>query len=122
MLTAAVALAAGLGSVCRYVLDHAIKRNYPGPFPHATFVVNLTGSLILGFVTGMALHHGWAHTTSLVLGAGFAGGYTTWSTLMWESVALVETKAIGMALANLGLSIATGLGMAALGLGLAQLG
>jgi CrcB protein len=56
-----------------------------------------------------------------VLGTGFLGGYTTWSTYLWESLALVEAGAWVPAALNLLGSLAVGLLAAAAGLGLAQL-
>lgn len=58
MLTLAVVLAAGLGTVARYVLDQVVQHNTVGEFPYGTLLVNTTGSLLLGFTVGLAFHQG----------------------------------------------------------------
>lgn len=116
-----VTLAAGAGAVARYLLDRGVTRLDPAPFPVGTTVVNVTGSLLLGLVTGLALHHGLPRTPTLVIGTGFAGGYTTLSTWAWESLALAEEGRWGAAAANVVGSVAGGLAAAALGLAIALL-
>src|SRR5664279_4340867 len=88
-------------------------------FPWGTFAINITGSLLLGLVTGLALHHGLAHRPTVVLSAGFTGGYTTWSTWAWESLVLAEDGSLLEAGANIGASLVVGVLAAAAGLGLA---
>jgi CrcB protein len=125
MLTTLVALAAGLGAVARYAVDEAVSRAVwrrgRGAFPYGTFWVNVSGSFVLGLATGLAAHHGLPRTPTLVVGTGFAGGYTTLSTWAWESLALDEAGRAGAAALNVVGSIAAGLAAAAMGLGLALL-
>ncbi|HET7312527.1 MAG TPA: fluoride efflux transporter CrcB [Mycobacteriales bacterium] len=121
MVTLAVALAAGIGAVARYVFDQIVEHKTSGTFPLGTLLVNVTGSLLLGVVVGLGLHHGLPTTPSVVVGVGFAGGYTTFSTWAWESIALHEDGAPGQAIVNALGSFATGLVAAAAGLGLALL-
>lgn len=121
MTVLAVALAAGLGAVCRYVLDQVVQHQHDQTFPWGTFVINVTGSLLLGLVLGLATHHGLPAVPAAVVGSGFLGGYTTWSTYLWESLSLAETRAWGAASLNLLGSLAAGLAAAAVGLGLAAL-
>jgi CrcB protein len=116
-----VGLAAGLGAVARYVLDQIVQHHHDSAFPWGTLSVNLTGSFLLGLVTGLALHHGLRHTPTVVLSAGFAGGYTTLSTWAWETLALAEAGAMGAATMNALGSMAAGLAAAAAGFGLALL-
>jgi CrcB protein len=121
MLTVAVALAAGLGAVCRLLVDRSVTARTRRPFPFGTLAVNVTGSLLLGLTTGLAAHHGLDPDLATVLGAGLAGGYTTLSTFAWEAVDLAAT---GRAAAGAGYVVAsavTGLLAAAAGLGLALL-
>src|SRR3954451_6118243 len=119
MLTLLVTVAAGLGAVSRYAVDRVVTRRRRGGFPAGTFLVNLSGSLLLGLVTGLVLHHGTANDVGAVVGAGFAGGCTTFSTWAWECLALVETgeRRTGAAY-GIG-SFVAGLVAAAAGLGLA---
>lgn len=121
MLSIAVALAAGLGAVLRYVVDQFIQHRSRGDFPYGTTMVNISGSLLFGFVTGLALHHGLPATPTVIIGARFAGGYTTLSTWAWETLALAETGDLLEAGVNIAVSFAAGLAAAAAGLGLAML-
>lgn len=121
-MTLLVTIAAGVGAVCRFVVDGAVQRRTRKPFPLGTGVVNLSGSFLLGLIVGLSAHHGLATSTAMVLGAGFTGGYTTLSTWAWESLALAERDASGVALLNVIGSLAAGMAAGAAGLGLALLG
>lgn len=87
-----VALAVGgagaFGALARYLVDAGLQRRTGGAFPFGTLVVNLVGSLILGVVAGLALTHAGTATARTVIGTGFCGGLTTWSTAAWETVRL----------------------------------
>jgi CrcB protein len=121
MLTLAVALAAGAGAVLRYLVDQLVQHRTRGDFPYGTVIINVTGSFLLGLATGLALHHGLAATPTVIIGTGFAGGYTTLSTWAWETLALAETGDLLEASVNIVGSFAAGLAAAAAGLGLALL-
>jgi CrcB protein len=121
MLTLAVTAAAGIGAVARYLLDQTVEHKTSGSFPLGTLVVNITGSLLLGVVVGLGLHHGLGKSPTTVIGVGFAGGYTTFSTWAWESIALREDGEPAQGVANALGSFAAGLLAAAAGLGLALL-
>ncbi|HVT20465.1 MAG TPA: fluoride efflux transporter CrcB [Mycobacteriales bacterium] len=116
-----VAAAAALGAAARYAADLAVQRRLPSVLPWGTFVVNVTGSFVLGVVTGLANHHGLGARWVAVIGTGLLGGYTTWSTFAWESFALAEQRRLGAALLNVAGSLAVGLTAAAAGLLLARL-
>lgn len=120
-LALGVGIAAAAGAVSRYLLDLFVAHLHERTFPWGTFVVNVSGCLALGLVIGLGLHHGLSAGTTTVAGVGFLGGYTTWSTYMWESLALSESGAYGQAALNLAGSIAAGLAAAAAGFGLALL-
>jgi fluoride exporter len=119
LLAFAVALVAGVGAVCRYVVDHVIQHQHDSVFPVGTFTINVTGSFVLGLTTGLVTHHGLSTTAATVIGGGFCAGFTTFSTWMWETIALAETGALLEAAANLAGSLAVGLAAAALGFWLA---
>jgi fluoride exporter len=121
MLSLAVALAAGLGAVLRYVVDVTVSQRVRAEFPYGTLVVNVSGALFLGIVTGLSLHHGLPQNTTLILGTGLAGGYTTLSTWAMESVALSQEGSLAEAGINVIGSFALGMAAAAAGLGLALL-
>ena len=103
------------------MLDQVVQHQHDQTFPWGTFVINVTGSLLLGLVLGLATHHGLPAAPAAVVGTGFLGGYTTWSTYLWESLALAEAGALGQAALNLFASLAAGLAAAAAGFALAAL-
>jgi CrcB protein len=121
MLALGVALAAGLGSVARHLLDRLVADRARSEFPYGTLVVNVSGSLLLGLVLGLAMHHGLASAPTTVIGTGFAGGYTTLSTWAYETLVLTEAGRYRPAVANVVVSAALGLAAAAAGFGLALL-
>jgi CrcB protein len=116
-----VGLAAGLGAVARYVLDHLVQHRHESSLPWGTLVVNVSGSLLLGVVTGLASRGALGGQPAAVLSAGFCSGYTTWSTFMYESLALAEDGSRAAAGLNVLASMTLGLGAAATGLALAAL-
>jgi CrcB protein len=115
----AIAIAAAAGAVARYLVDLAVQHRTRSALPLGTLVVNTTGSLALGFLAGLALHHGLHDTPRLVIGTGFIGAYTTFSTFLYETIQLIEHGARLDALVNTTLSLVLGLGAAATGLALA---
>ncbi|MBU8812139.1 fluoride efflux transporter CrcB [Mycolicibacterium goodii] len=106
-----VAILGGLGAVCRFLVDRAVSARAPGGFPYGTLAVNLSGALLLGFLSGLAL----PATIALVVGTGFVGSYTTFSTWMLETQRLGEERQIRTAVANLAVSVVLGLTVAGLG-------
>jgi fluoride exporter len=121
ILALLVGLGAAFGAVARYVLDQAVTRRRGSTFPAGTWLINITGSFILGLLTGLAAHHGLSDQVVTVIGTGVCGGYTTFSTFSYETVRLSEDGAGLVAVGNVVGSIAAGLAAAALGLGLALL-
>jgi CrcB protein len=121
ILTLAIGIAAGVGAIGRYVLDRLVQRQHDTPFPLGTFGINVLGSFLLGLVTGLATHHGLSKAPTDVIGIGLCGGFTTWSTYCWESIALAEARLRGLATLNVVGSLAAGFAAAAAGLGLALL-
>lgn len=112
-------IAAGVGAPARYLLDGFVQDRTSGEFPWGTFVVNMSGCLALGFLTGMGLDHGLSATTRTIIGTGGLGAFTTFSTFSFESVRLVEDGAFDLAVRKVGLSLVIGAAMAALGMALA---
>jgi CrcB protein len=121
ILALLVGLGASLGAVARYVIDQAVTRNRASAFPAGTWIINITGSFILGLITGLAAHHGLPTDVVTVVGTGVCGGYTTFSTFSYETLRLTEDGAGLVAIGNIAGSIAAGLAAAALGLGVALL-
>lgn len=119
MMVVLVATAAFAGAICRYLVDLAVQHRTKVVFPLGTLVVNLTGSLVLGFVVGLGLYHGLGHDAGTVLGTGFLGAYTTFSTFAYETVRLLEDGSTLEALGNAAASSVLGLAAAGAGLALA---
>lgn len=86
-----VALSGGVGAVLRALLIHHVGLRRADPLPVGTLIVNASGSLLLGLLTGLALYHGLGGRTLVVVGVGLCGGYTTWSTASWETIHLLHT-------------------------------
>jgi fluoride exporter len=114
---AGVAVIGGLGSVARFLVDRGVARRAARSFPWGTLTVNITGAVLLGFITGLALSHTWA----LLAGTAFVGAYTTFSTWMLETQRLTEERQLLPALANIGASITLGVAAAAAGQAIASL-
>jgi fluoride exporter len=117
-----VALAGSAGALARFGLDGGLRRRWPTTFPWATLVVNVTGSLLLGLVTGLVLFRGEPDPLRIIVGTGFCGGYTTFSTASFETVRLLQTgrrrQAATNAVSSLLLTVLAG----GAGLALARLG
>ena len=113
--------AAAVGAPLRYVVDGFVADRFEGAFPWGTLVINASGSVLLGLLTGLALYHAFPETAKVILGTGFCGAYTTFSTFSFETVRLVEEGAIDEAFRNALGTLVLCAGAAALGLALAAL-
>ncbi|MGZ4690939.1 MAG: fluoride efflux transporter CrcB [Acidimicrobiia bacterium] len=118
MLIACLLIGGAIGAPARYLLDGFVQDRAHGVFPWGTFVINATGSLILGLITGLAMYHGLGDLPKIAIGTGFCGAYTTFSTFSYETVRLLEEGSVGLAAGNVFGSVAAGLAAAALGLAL----
>jgi CrcB protein len=110
-LTKYLAVAAGsaLGGMLRYFLGTTILARTAAPFPAATFVINVTGSFVVGFFLTLATERMQmsAHLR-LAVAVGFVGAYTTFSTFEYETLRLVEEHNFQLALLNVLLSVVIG--------------
>lgn len=116
LLFVALALAGGLGAACRLLLDGIIRSRSNGSMPWGTITINLTGSFLLGVITGLVAGQLLPETWQLIAGSGFLGGYTTFSTASFETVRLLqERKWVASLLTGLGVlataTIAAGFGL-----------
>ena len=91
VLVLALALAGGVGAMARFVIDGLIRDHGPGDHPIGTMIINLSGSLLLGFIAGLTLA-GLPVAVQTVAGTGFCGGYTTFSTACVETVRLLQQR------------------------------
>jgi CrcB protein len=107
-----LAIGAGgfVGALLRYVVSFLLHRWIDVRFPIGTFVINISGSFILGwFLTTAVGRYPVSDTTRLAVAVGFIGAYTTFSTLMYDSVLLSDGGARIAAMVNLFGSVALGL-------------
>ncbi len=113
----AVMLGGAIGAVSRFALGSLILRYYAVNFPLGTFVINVSGSFLIGvlmtlFQNRPALHANWR----LFLVTGILGGYTTFSSFEWEALTGLINGSQGTAVLYIGSSVLLGLGSAWLGL------
>ena len=107
----AVVLIGGAGSVLRFLADGAVAARTDRDFPLGTLAVNVSGAVILGLLTGLAL----GHDQALLAGTAAVGSYTTFSTWMLETQRLTEERQYGKAVVNVAASLVAGIAAAALG-------
>ncbi|MDR0920932.1 MAG: CrcB family protein [Lactobacillales bacterium] len=81
-----IGLGASLGAILRYTTTQLGSKFFKGPFPLATFFVNILGSFILGFIYGLAINQNYYK----IIGIGIMGGFTTFSTFNFELFSLIE--------------------------------
>lgn len=115
-----IAVGGFAGAVVRFWIGGRLGRGFGTVFPVGTMVINVSGSLLLGLLTGWSLGGGVPSAWRSTLGTGFLGAYTTFSTWNLETVRLVESGRWRLAGMNVLLSTAAGLGAAWIGLHLGQ--
>jgi CrcB protein len=114
-------VAGAVGAPARYLLDDAISSRALGVFPWGTLLINVSGSFLLGLLAGLALFHGLPPTAKVILGTGFCGAYTTFSTFTYETIRLLEEGAVNEAVRSALANLLLGAGAAAAGLAAAAL-
>ena len=114
----AIALGGAAGSVARHLLGSWVATRTTG-IPWGTLVVNVTGSLLLGFVARSLAGRPHSPALAAALTVGFCGGYTTFSAFSLETVLLLERGAWARALLYALASVALCVGGAAVGVALA---
>lgn len=112
-----LALAGALGTLARAGLTRVVQRLAGLGFPWGTLAVNMLGSLLFGLVWAVTERR-WPDATDLrlVVLTGFMGAFTTFSTFVFDTAALVQQDRIGAALGNLAVQNVLGLGCVAVGL------
>ncbi len=106
-----VALLGGVGACGRFLLDGMIAGRVGRDFPFGTFTINISGALLLGLLAGLAV----TGNLLVLVGTATLGAYTTFSTWMLETHRLAEDDESPSAIVNVLLSLAVGIGAAALG-------
>jgi fluoride exporter len=101
-----LSLGGAMGAMARYKLGAIVLRHEKHTFPLGTFLINITGALLLGIICGLNL----CGNPYLLLGDGFCGAFTTFSTFSVESVRLIQGKAVRKSMLFIILSLSVGLG------------
>ncbi len=116
----AISIGAILGANVRYLLGGWVSEQAGSGFPWGTFVINVTGSLVIGVVLGLAAERTvpWWWRSGVAI--GFLGSYTTFSTFSYETINLMHDGSYAAALANAGGSLVASLVAVAIGLALAR--
>ena len=112
MTAVLIAVAAAAGSLARYGIGRAVPVR---SFPWTTLVINLTGSLLLGFVLQFGVDRDWSEARLLPITVGFLGAYTTFSTFSYEAFTLLCADRASAALAYVVASLVGGVLAAAAG-------
>ena len=105
-----VALGAMVGAPLRYLTDLVLQSRYDSVFPWGTLLVNVLGSFALGALAGTS-----SESVRLLLGTGFCGALTTYSTFSYETLRLAEEGAGVIAAVNVVVSVVGGVTAATLG-------
>ncbi|MBH1933024.1 fluoride efflux transporter CrcB [Streptomyces sp. AV19] len=95
------------GAPLRYLTDRAVQARHDSVFPWGTFTVNVVGCFVLGVLTGAV-----PGSVRLLLGTGFCGALTTYSTFSYETLRLVREGGRGFAVLNVVGSVGAGVGAA----------
>jgi CrcB protein len=110
-----VCAGAAVGAPARYLTDRAVQARHDSLMPWGTLTVNVVGSLVLGLVTGLSVAHHLSPAVTLGIGTGFCGALTTYSTFSYETVRLLESRAVLVAALNVVGSLVAGLAAALAG-------
>ena len=111
LVWAGVVVIGGAGSVLRFYVDGIVAAATRRNFPYGTLVVNLSGAVVLGLLTGLAL----GGNAALLAGTAAVGSYTTFSTWMLETQRLTEERQYSKAALNIIVSLVLGVAAAELG-------
>jgi CrcB protein len=108
-----VMLGGGVGAVIRFFVGTLVSRVYSASFPAGTFLINISGSFLIGvlmtlFLNRPSLHANWR----LFLVTGILGGYTTFSSFEWEALITLRNGAAAVSLLYMGTSVVVGLAAA----------
>lgn len=110
--SALVAIGGFFGAITRFGISNWFKKRYTSPFPFGTLFINLLGAFLIGLIIGKGANQTW----QLLLGTGFMGAFTTFSTFKLETIQLYFGKNWGMIVVYLGITYTFGILFAFLGM------
>lgn len=116
-----LSLAGGLGATLRFVTDATVVGRVRTAMPVGTLTVNILGSFLLGLVTGAVTRAAFPEPAAAIVGTGFCGGFTTFSTASVETARLWRADRPGLAVGYAAVDLAGSLLAALLGMTLAHL-
>jgi fluoride exporter len=108
-----VLLGGAVGAPLRYLTDLFLQSRHDSVFPWGTFTVNVVGSLVVGVTAAAVIGLGSPAWVLALVGTGFCGALTTFSTFGYETVRLLEEGSVLIAVGNCVASLACGLGACA---------
>jgi len=104
-----VGIGGGLGSILRFWLGSYIGTRMGTRFPYGTFVINITGSFLIGVVFAfLTARTQWSPNWRYLIPIGFIGGYTTFSSFEYETLQTIRDGQIGLGLLYVAASVAVG--------------
>lgn len=104
-----VLVGGAVGAPLRYLADLLVQARHDSVLPWGTLTVNVVGSLVLGVVASAVVHAGSPAWLLTLVGTGFCGALTTFSTFGFETLRLLEDGSWAEALVNVGLSLVAGM-------------
>lgn len=110
-----------IGANARFVLGRWAAQKWGTDFPWGTFLINVSGSFLLGLFAALAVRFAWNDGWRLLIAVGFLGAFTTFSTFTYESLQLMEQGRLLRAGLNLLGSVAVGMLGVALGVAAARI-
>ena len=116
-----ICLGGALGTGARYLIAVWVARTVGTAFPYGTLLINVAGSFLLGLLMQLSLSTQMISADMrLIIGTGILGGFTTYSTFNYETLALLHEDAWGAALANAAATLIGCLAAGAFGIGVAR--
>jgi len=111
-----VGAGSALGGMVRFLVNRGVTFFFSYPFPLATFIVNISGSFLIGYLYSAALKNEWLTTPALLfLVTGICGGYTTFSAFTYENLMLIRNGQAPLSMIYILASVILGIGAALLG-------
>jgi CrcB protein len=119
-----VGVGGALGAMARYGFSSVTGHFWPSPFPYATLLINVIGSLAMGLLVGLLARTlpAWQNEVRLFVAVGILGGFTTFSAFSLDAVTLFERGEIGTAAAYVLLSVVLSIAALVFGLYIVRLG
>ena len=104
-----VGIGGAIGSILRYLASTGIQNKFLSAFPYGTLCVNISGCFLIGIIYALAERNNISPEWRFFLATGICGGYTTFSTFSYESLALLRGGELFYATAYISLSVVLGI-------------